>query len=154
MSNKNLEDSLFRAIKEGNIKKINYILALKCDINAVDGKGRNVLGWAGLCGNLEVFKHLVDKGADIYAKDNQLKELQEYVVNKFSSPLPPLSDDEATATAQNAKIALKKGGKIYLEIGIDMGLGVQEIFARHGWEYERSENALGGVERVLVFTLL
>ena len=31
----------------------------------------------------------------IYAKDNQLKELQEYVVNKFSNPLPPLSNDEA-----------------------------------------------------------
>ena len=31
----------------------------------------------------------------IYAKDNQLKQLQEYVVNKFSNPLPPLNDDEA-----------------------------------------------------------
>ena len=31
----------------------------------------------------------------IYAKDNQVKQLQEYVVNKFVTPLPPLSDDEA-----------------------------------------------------------
>ena len=31
----------------------------------------------------------------IYAKDKQIKRLQEYVVNKFSNPLPPLSDDEA-----------------------------------------------------------
>ena len=31
----------------------------------------------------------------IYAKDNQLKQLQEYVINKFSNPLPPLNDDEA-----------------------------------------------------------
>mgnify|MGYP004653548299 FL=1 len=31
----------------------------------------------------------------IYAKDTQLKQLQEYVINKFSNPLPPLSDDEA-----------------------------------------------------------
>lgn len=31
----------------------------------------------------------------IYARDNQLKQLKEYVVNKFSTPLPPLSDDEA-----------------------------------------------------------
>ena len=31
----------------------------------------------------------------IYAKDNQLKQLQEYVINKFSNPLPPLSEDEA-----------------------------------------------------------
>lgn len=81
MSNKNLEDSLFRAIKEGNIKKIDYILALKCDINAVDEKGRNVLGWAGLCGNLEVFKHLVDKGADIYAKDKYKRTSLMYAVS-------------------------------------------------------------------------
>ena len=31
----------------------------------------------------------------IYAKDNQLKQLQEYVVSKFATPLPPLSVDEA-----------------------------------------------------------
>ena len=31
----------------------------------------------------------------IYAKDSRIKQLQEYVVNKFSNPLPPLSDDEA-----------------------------------------------------------
>ena len=31
----------------------------------------------------------------IYAKDNQLKQLQEYVVSKFATPLPSLSDDEA-----------------------------------------------------------
>lgn len=31
----------------------------------------------------------------IYAKDNQLQQLQDYIVNKFSNPLPPLTDDEA-----------------------------------------------------------
>lgn len=31
----------------------------------------------------------------IYAKDNQLQQLQEYIVNKYSNPIPPLSDDEA-----------------------------------------------------------
>ena len=31
----------------------------------------------------------------IYTKDNQLKQLQEYVVSKFATPLPSLSDDEA-----------------------------------------------------------
>ena len=31
----------------------------------------------------------------IYAKDNQLKQLQEYVVSKFATPLPPLSVYEA-----------------------------------------------------------
>lgn len=31
----------------------------------------------------------------VYSKDNQLKELQEYVINKFSSSLPPLNEEEA-----------------------------------------------------------
>lgn len=31
----------------------------------------------------------------IYAKDNQIKQLQDYVNKKFSNPIPPLSDDEA-----------------------------------------------------------
>lgn len=31
----------------------------------------------------------------IYAKDNQIKQLQEYTINKFSKPLPPLNDEEA-----------------------------------------------------------
>lgn len=35
------------------------------------------------------------KSKIIYARDEQLKILQNYVTNKFSNPLPPLSDDEA-----------------------------------------------------------
>ena len=80
MSNKKLEESLFRAIKEGSIKKVNYVLALKCDINAVDEKGRNVLGWAALCGKLDVFKCLVDKGADISARDKHKRTALMYAV--------------------------------------------------------------------------
>lgn len=35
------------------------------------------------------------KSKIIYDKDGQLKQLQNYVINKFSNPLPPLSDYEA-----------------------------------------------------------
>ena len=35
------------------------------------------------------------KSKIIYAKDEQLSQLQTYAINKFSTPLPPLSDDEA-----------------------------------------------------------
>ena len=35
------------------------------------------------------------KSKIIYAKDNQLRQLQDYAVKKFSTSLPPLSDDEA-----------------------------------------------------------
>ena len=31
----------------------------------------------------------------IYAKDDTLRKLQEYVIDKFSKPMPPLSFDEA-----------------------------------------------------------
>lgn len=55
--------------------------------------------------------------------------------------------------AQNAKNWIKPGGKIYLEIGIDMGDRVREIFEGAGWKFERAECDLGGIERILVFSL-
>ena len=38
---------------------------------------------------------IIGKSKIIYAKDNRLAELQEYTINKFSRPLPPLSINEA-----------------------------------------------------------
>ena len=35
------------------------------------------------------------KSKIIYERDNQLKKMQQYVTNKFSNPLPPLSENEA-----------------------------------------------------------
>lgn len=35
------------------------------------------------------------KSKIIYERDNQLSELQQYAVNKFQTPLPPLSEEEA-----------------------------------------------------------
>ena len=35
------------------------------------------------------------KSKIIYERDTQLRELQQYTINKFKSPLPPLSEDEA-----------------------------------------------------------
>lgn len=35
------------------------------------------------------------KSKIIYERDTQLRELQQYIINKFKTPLPPLSDDEA-----------------------------------------------------------
>ena len=53
--------------------------------------------------------------------------------------------------AQNATHWLKPHGKMYLEIGIDMGIDVKNIFVSHGWNLMRTENDLSGIERVLVF---
>lgn len=55
--------------------------------------------------------------------------------------------------AQNAKIWLRRGGKIYLEIGAGQGVAVRDIFARAGWNFVRAECDLAGTERVLVFTI-
>lgn len=53
--------------------------------------------------------------------------------------------------AKNATHWLKPHGKMYLEIGIDMGIDVKNIFVSHGWNLMRTENDLSGIERVLVF---
>lgn len=53
--------------------------------------------------------------------------------------------------AKNAKNWIKNGGKIYLEIGIDMGRAVKHIFENESWQFVRSEKDLAGIERVLVF---
>lgn len=58
-----------------------------------------------------------------------------------------------SAIAKNAKIWLRRGGKIYLEIGADQGVAVRDIFARAGWNFVRAECDLAGIERVLVFTI-
>ena len=55
------------------------------------------------------------------------------------------------AIAKNAKNWIKNGGKIYLEIGIDMGRAVKQIFENEGWRFVRSEKDLADIERVLVF---
>ena len=53
--------------------------------------------------------------------------------------------------AKNAHSWLKDGGKLYLEIGIDQGIDIKNIFIQNGWDLLRSENDLSGIERVLVF---
>jgi len=58
-----------------------------------------------------------------------------------------------SAIAKNAKIWLRRGGKIYLEIGADQGIAVRDIFTRAGWDFSRAECDLAGIERVLVFTI-
>ena len=57
-----------------------------------------------------------------------------------------------TAIAKNAKKLIKKDGKVYLEIGADMGDRVRDIFTSAGWRFVRAECDLGGIERVLIFT--
>lgn len=56
------------------------------------------------------------------------------------------------AIAKNARAWIKRGGKIYLEIGIGMGARVAEIFENYKWKFIRSECDLSGTERVLVFS--
>lgn len=57
------------------------------------------------------------------------------------------------AIAKNARKWIRANGKIYLEIGIDMGASVREIFELNGWKFIRGENDLSGTERVLIFQL-
>ncbi len=54
--------------------------------------------------------------------------------------------------AKTAKEWIKSDGKLFLEIGIDQGTYIKEIFISNGWDLVRSEFDLGDIERVLVFT--
>ena len=54
--------------------------------------------------------------------------------------------------AKNAHHWIADGGKMYLEIGVDMALPVKELFKSHGWNFITSHHDMGGIERVLVFT--
>lgn len=55
--------------------------------------------------------------------------------------------------AWNAKKWLKKNGKIYLEVGAGQTLAVLDIFTNAGWNFIRSYEDLGGIERVLAFSI-
>ncbi|MBN2891287.1 MAG: peptide chain release factor N(5)-glutamine methyltransferase [Bacteroidales bacterium] len=54
--------------------------------------------------------------------------------------------------AKNAKRWLQPNGKIYLEIGVDQGLDIREIFAKQGWAFFKSFNDLSNIERILCFS--
>ncbi len=55
--------------------------------------------------------------------------------------------------AKNAKKLLKNNGKIYLEIGAGQSNQIIKIFEFYKWKFERVEQDLSGINRVLVFTL-
>lgn len=57
------------------------------------------------------------------------------------------------AISLNAKSWLKKGGKIYLEIGDGQTADVKNIFTNNGWTLDRIEKDLSGIDRVVVFSL-
>ena len=56
--------------------------------------------------------------------------------------------------AKNTKNLLKTHGKIYLEIGVGQSNQIIKIFKFYGWNFERVEPDLSGINRVLVFNHL
>jgi release factor glutamine methyltransferase len=54
--------------------------------------------------------------------------------------------------AKSAPNLLKENGKIYLEIGVGQSNQIIKIFNFYGWQFERTEKDLSGINRVLVFT--
>ena len=55
--------------------------------------------------------------------------------------------------AKNARNWIKPNGKIYLEIGAGQTAAVKKIFESRAWKFIRAEKDLGGITRVLVFTI-
>ncbi len=57
------------------------------------------------------------------------------------------------AIAKNARNWIRRGGKIYLEIGDGQDADVRQIFDAEEWKFDRAEKDLSGIARVLVFTI-
>lgn len=55
--------------------------------------------------------------------------------------------------AKNALSLINEHGKIYLEIGVGQSNLVIKIFQFFGWNFERVEKDLNGINRVLVFSI-
>lgn len=72
MANEKLSLHLFKAVEDGNYKKINYILALKGDINVFNYRGETPLLYAK---DDEMFDYLISKGADAKVKNKDGIEL-------------------------------------------------------------------------------
>lgn len=55
--------------------------------------------------------------------------------------------------ATNAKNWIIDGGRAYIEIGAGGEVSVRKIFESMGWKFIRANKDLGGITRVLVFTI-
>ncbi len=55
--------------------------------------------------------------------------------------------------AKNAKNWIAENGKLYIEIGAGGEVSVRKIFESMGWEFIRADRDLGGITRVLIFTI-
>lgn len=55
--------------------------------------------------------------------------------------------------AKNARLWIKHGGRVYVEIGAGMSRAVRSIFAENGWKCVRADRDLNQKTRVLVFSL-
>ncbi len=53
--------------------------------------------------------------------------------------------------ARNARTWLRRGGRIYLEIGAGQDAAVKKIFMDAGWGFVRADADLAGIIRVLIF---
>jgi ankyrin repeat protein len=69
-----IDRELFEAVKENILPEVRRLLSIGADVNAKDSRYSyskwTPLHWASLRGHLQVFKALLEHGADIEAKDN------------------------------------------------------------------------------------
>ncbi|XP_049843121.1 receptor-interacting serine/threonine-protein kinase 4-like isoform X1 [Schistocerca gregaria] len=60
---------LIAAAKEGSVSKVQTLLTVGADVEAVDENQQNSLHWAAARGHLEVARRLLEDGADVNARD-------------------------------------------------------------------------------------
>jgi beta-lactamase regulating signal transducer with metallopeptidase domain/ankyrin repeat protein len=66
-----LNESLLKAVKDGNIEKVKSLIAVGANVNAADNEGTTTLIFAIVSDHRDVVELLLAKGADINAKDKR-----------------------------------------------------------------------------------
>ena len=68
----NMKDDFFKAVKEADIKKIEYFLDNGFDINTKDERGRNAILIATYKNDVSLVEFLYKKGGDVNERDDSL----------------------------------------------------------------------------------
>ena len=68
---KELDDKLISAARDGDILSVRVLIENGADVNAKDELGKTVLHLATREGHVEIVKILIEKGADVDVKDNE-----------------------------------------------------------------------------------
>ncbi len=96
------KEEFFKAVKEGDFRKVRRFIAFGADVNEKDNNGWKPLYLASIGGHAATARLLIDKGADVNANDNEYR-------------VSPLHSATVKGHKPIIKILISKGANINLK---------------------------------------